>query len=283
MAVLRDADEDVPQVALARPLLGISGGRLKATLRAADRRWIEDPSNDAERFERVRVRKARGLLAGLGLTNDKMALSARRLARAREALDAAVDALQRDARLDVHAGAYASFDAGAWRAAPEELRLRLLGRLIAAFGGQAEPLRLAQLEALVARMSALDFEGATLAGAQISRHGDDIHLLREAGREPLGTLILAPGEAAVWDHRFRVAAAVESPGPIEVSALGAGAFAQLRQQLNVEPGVPANAAATLPAFWRQGELLFVPMFANLPPMQALWDGERRLYSAEFIG
>jgi len=281
MPALRNADAEVPPVFLARPLLGISGARLRATLRAVGRVWLEDPSNDAERFERVRVRKARGALAELGLSNEKIALSARRLARVQEALDAAVDTLQRDARLDLHAGAYASFDAATWRAAAEEVRLRLLGRLIAAFGGQGSPLRLVQLEALLARMSAPGFEGATLAGAQVSPHGDAIHVLREVGREPLGRLVLAPGETAVWDHRFRVRSSGESPGPVEVGALGGRGYAQLRQHLSPDPVVPANAAATLPAFWRNGQLLLVPQLASL--LLASWDCERRLYSAEFIG
>ncbi len=128
---------------LLRPLLGVSGARLRATLEAARQTWIDDPSNDAERFERVRLRKAGATLAGLGLTNDKIALSARRLARAQAALDAGVRALQREAGLDMHAGAFASFSYATWLAASEELRLRLLARLIATFGGQSEPQRLA--------------------------------------------------------------------------------------------------------------------------------------------
>jgi len=283
MPTVRAADALSPEIALLRPLLGIPGARLRATLRAACRAWIEDPSNDAERFERVRVRKARPVLTELGISNDKLALSARRLARAKAAIEAAVDALELKARLDVHDGAYASFDAAAWRGAPEELRLRLLGRLITAFGGQVEPLRLAQLEALVARMSHGGFEGATLSGAVISPHGAAVHVEREAGRAALPTVTLAPGASAIWDHRFRVEAARESPGPVEVHALGAQAYTQLRRQLDADLRLPAGVAATLPAFWRSGELLFVPALARCPAAQTLWDKAGRLYSAEFLG
>ncbi len=187
---------------LLRPLLGVSGARLRATLIAAQRAWIEDPSNDAERFERVRIRKARALLSSLGLTNDKIALSARRLERAQAALDAGVSALKQTARLDLHGGAFASFDHAAWRAAPEELRLRLLGSLIASYGGRAEPLRLVQLEALADRLADPGFEGATLAGAIVSRHGDDVRVLREPGREALA------GRHAATRHYCRVGRAL---------------------------------------------------------------------------
>lgn len=283
MAPSRAIEEAPARVVLARPLLDISGARLRATLRAAGRTWLEDPSNNADRFERVRVRKARAWLAELGLENDKIALSARRLARAKDALEACVDDLQCTAGLDVHGGAYASLDAGTWSAAPEELRLRLLGRLIGAFGGQAEPLNLGQLEALVGRMAEAGFEGATLGGATVARAGAAIHVQREAGRAPLPTLLLAPGAAAVWDCRFRVASAAQSPAPVEVRALGAEAFAGLRRQLELGAVLPASAAATLPAFWRQGELLFVPVLADLPATRRLWPAESGLYSAEFLG
>lgn len=279
----RLADDALPPVTIVRPLLAIAGARLRATLGEAGRTWIEDPSNDAQRFERVRVRKARGLLEGLGLSNEKMALSARRLARAKAALDAAAEALKREAAVDLHAGVFASFDAAVWRAAPEELRLRLLGRLIGSFGGLSEPLSLSQMEALVERMSVSTFEGATLAGCVIARHGELMRVEREGGRLPLPTLTLVPGSSAVWDHRFRVASSTHSPGPVEVRALGPEAYARLRRQLAKEPGLPASAAATLPAFWSADELIFVPAIANFAQAQTLWDSARRLYSAEFLG
>jgi tRNA(Ile)-lysidine synthase len=268
---------------LLRPLLGVSGARLRATLTAAQRTWIEDPSNDAERFERVRIRQARALLSSLGLSNDKIALSARRLERAQAALDAGVSALKQTARLDLHGGAFASFDHAAWLAAPEELRLRLLGRLIVSYGGRAEPLRLVQLETLANRLADPGFEGATLAGAIISRHGDDVRVLREPGREALPAVTLQPGTSAVWDGRFRVSAAADASGPVEVRALGAPAFADLRQQLEMPRGLPAQAAATLPSFWRASELIIVPGLAALPGVSPAWGTAMRLYSAEFLG
>ena len=48
-------------IELVRPLLGVAGARLRATLEAKGLSWLEDPSNDSDRFERVRVRKARAM------------------------------------------------------------------------------------------------------------------------------------------------------------------------------------------------------------------------------
>ena len=61
--------------------------RLVATLEAAGISFVSDPSNSDPRFERARVRGSADALAALGLTPEALALSARRLRRAREALD----------------------------------------------------------------------------------------------------------------------------------------------------------------------------------------------------
>ncbi len=265
---------------LLRPLLRVSGSRLKATLQARGLKWIEDPSNDSDRFERVRVRKAKEHLAALGLTNAAVALSGWRLERAREALERATSELETAAALDMHGGAFASVASGPFQAAAEELRVRMLARLISAFGGQDAPARLAKLETFVVRLAAPDFSTATLGGCIVAREGEHILVFREPGRAELPHLVLAPGDVAVWDRRFRVALASAAAAPVHVEALGAAQFAQLRRDLGGERGLlPARAAATLPTFWQDGALAAVPQlegFASAMPKTG------RHCSAEFL-
>ncbi len=265
---------------LLRPLLRVSSARLKATLEARGLNWIEDPSNDCDRFERVRLRKAKAHLEALGLTNAAIALSARRLERAREALEIAAGELESAARLDLHGGMFGSLDAGVFQAASVELRLRVLARLIAAFGGQDAPARLAKLESFITRLGAPDFAAATLGGCIVSRHADEIRVLREPGRAELPRLELAPGAVAIWDHRFRVKLAAAAGAPVLVRALGASGFAKLRRDLGEPAGMPpARAAATLPTFWRGEVLVAVPqLYVFMPPM--IEDG--RHCTAEFL-
>ncbi len=269
---------------LMRPFLGIPGARLVATLKSSGLDWIEDPSNEQDQFERVRVRKARSELERLGLTNERIALSARRLERARASLDAATDKLQSNANLNVHDGAFADFDAQAFYSEAEELRLRLLARLIAEFGGQSEPARLAKLEALNDRLAQPGFEAATLGGCIVSWHGDKISVGREPGRAGLPEFELPPGHFATWDRRFGVWASPDLPGPLNVRALGANDFAELRKQLKRGEDLPrARAAATLPSFWQQEELVAVPQLFEPPhPLAGCGRDGCRLCSAEFL-
>ncbi len=265
---------------LLRPLLRVSGQRLRASLKARDLSWIEDPSNDCDRFERVRLRKARAHLESLGLTSAAIALSARRLERAQEALEACACTLEAEAQLDVHGGMFASFDALRFQAAPEELRLRVLARLISAFGGQDAPARLAKLELVLARLGAPAFAAATLGGCIVARHADEFRIFREPGRVELPQLELVPGAVAVWDRRFRVALAPAAAGPVLVRALDAPGYAQLRRGLGEPLGMPpARAAVTLPTFWQDGALVAVPQLSTfVPPAASLG----RHCSAEFL-
>lgn len=265
---------------LVRPLLRISGGRLRATLQARGLAWIEDPSNDCMRFERVRVRKASESLAALGLTNAAIALSGWRLERAREALELAASRLETMAGLDIHQGAFASFAADTFQSAAEELRLRMLARLVSAFGGQDAPARLAKLETFVSRMQVPEFSAATLGGCIVARESERVFVFREPGRAELPELELGPGDVGVWDRRFRVALDSAATARLRVQALGAAQFAQLRRDMAGEGGLPpARAAATLPSFWQDGALVAVPhlrAFVSPSPETA------RHCSAEFL-
>ena len=213
---------------LLRPLLRVSGARLKATLERA--RAVLDRGSE----QRVRPLRARAPAQGAGAArssrSDQRSDRAQRAtpgARARGARGRRRAQLETAAGLDTHGGAFASFDARVFQAAPEELRLRVLARLISAFGGQDAPARLAKLGSRSCRGWATpDFSAATLGGCIVTRHADEICVFREPGRAELPQLALAPGDVAVWDRRFRVGLAPAAAAPVRVRALGAAQFAQ---------------------------------------------------------
>src|SRR5262249_43907706 len=80
LAAMR-ADEAGPGL-LARPPPRGHRAELRATLVAAGHSWIDDPSNEDARFERVRLRRAAPVLRELGLSPEALARSAMRLERA---------------------------------------------------------------------------------------------------------------------------------------------------------------------------------------------------------
>ena len=271
---------------LLRPLLGVAGARLRATLRRGEgRRGSTIRATTPIRFERVRLRKARDNLAGLGLTNDKIALSARRLARAQGGARCRRATLcSAKPRLDLHAGAFASFDLRARGcAAPEELRLRLLARLIASFGGQSEPLRLAPLEALVDRLAARSSRAPRWAAPSSAATASIVRVLREPGRAPLPAVL-----AARRARPFGMDAFVVAPRPGGGSRRGACAraregFAELRQQLDEAARIAGARRRHAAGVLARRRVNHRSHFAPLNGVSPAWGTAARLYSAEFLG
>jgi tRNA(Ile)-lysidine synthase len=265
---------------LLRPLLDTPKVRLRATLQARHIPWIEDPSNQSLAFERTRLRSAGEVLAALGLSNDMLAMSARRLQRARTALDAIADSFCADPQV-VHTDPCGVFriDRARLARAPGEILLRVLSRCIAAAGGSAEPVPLGKLEPIVdtlCRGKAPGVGSWTLARALIAAAPQAIEVEREPGRQPPPRVLLAGGDTRLWDGRFAIAVAQSFGGTVEVRALGAEGLVGVRHL-----GRPAKATRALhlvPSFWRESSLLAVPaldLWAN-PELEGQ-------LSADFVG
>ncbi|MGE0857320.1 MAG: tRNA lysidine(34) synthetase, partial [Hyphomicrobiaceae bacterium] len=241
---------------VARPLLGLHKARLVATLEACGARWVVDPSNEDERFERVRVRQVLTQLESVGLSAEKVALSARRLRDADGALDALSTLDWRCARPHL-AEVALPMD---FRRTPY-LLVRVLRALTIAYGGAARLAELSQLEAIAAQflcdggLSA--FRGATVGGCKIElvrcRKPDPTELCmriyREGSGEGLPVLHISPGQRVDWDgRRFTVVARHGALPHAVVEALGLERWAQAKRHVAGlgDLGLPAAAVATLP-------------------------------------
>ena len=135
---------------ILRPLLAVRREVLVETARARELPWVDDPSNQDDRFDRARIRKA---LATSGLLDaDAVSSSASHLAEAEEALDWAAAMLAGE-RLGIDDG-IATVEASAL---PRELQRRLLLIALAAMGEKPPRGRTldAALEALEAGESAM--------------------------------------------------------------------------------------------------------------------------------
>ena len=185
-------------VRLARPFLNVSKSQLVATLKKAKLAFADDPTNRDLNFTRPRIRAVMPMLAAEGGDARNLARLASRLGRANGAIEILVDGADRYLALrDRQAASLQgktvssaetpggkTFDAQAFAALPEEIRLRLLLRAIDRFGHEGPP-ELGKVEAL---LSALDRAltkstrgrrgrlKQTLAGALISLTGERISI-----------------------------------------------------------------------------------------------------------
>jgi tRNA(Ile)-lysidine synthase len=154
-----------------RPLLTVPKARLVATLDAEGIAWCEDESNRDPALARGRLRAARAVLAREGLTDARLARLAARSAEAEDALAAAAAAAWREVALS--SSSFVEIDLPKLLALPAELRLRVIGRAVAAVG-EGE-IRLARLEALAQALVEAAARGGriarTLAGARVGIEG----------------------------------------------------------------------------------------------------------------
>ncbi|WP_127109410.1 tRNA lysidine(34) synthetase TilS [Pararhodobacter zhoushanensis] len=241
-----------------RPLLGVTREALRSELRARGVAWVDDPSNDNPRYQRVRARKALAALADLGIGAEGLAATAGRMRRARGALEAqaqaALDALVGEDRGTV------IIDAGV-RALEPEIRDRVVAHLLMQLSGATYRPRLEDLQRL------LSAGQGTLMGCVLTVEGTGLRLSREA--QAVAGLVCPSDQ--VWDHRWRA----EGPVPGEIRALGEAGLLQLSQQARAgmhthwrDTGLRRETLAALPGIWREGALIAAPL--------AFWPGEWRL-------
>lgn len=255
LAAMR-ADETGP-VLLERPLLKVSRAALRATLQAAGHPWIDDPSNEDSRFERIRLRQAAPLLAELGLQSEAIARSAARLERALLALEAmAGDFLGH--HVEIRPEGFAMIDLAAFRKLDDEIAIFALERLLGGLGGGGEPPRLMAVEALQAWLGRQESAARTLAGCRVVRRQRQLLIGREAGRISQAPVAIEPGQSLIWDNRFRVSVGGGSPCAI----VPAGGLKLARRR-----DLPAFVQDGLPVILARGEIVAVP-FLGIEGVQA---------------
>lgn len=249
-------------VRLLRPLLPVPAADIRAFLLGRGLQWIEDPSNAALQFERVRWR--RGLEGKMPQTAEiKLAGTRRAEAEARTA-----DLLMRTAMILPAGFALASIED--LRAADPATAGRALGCLIAMVSGsehQPASAGLAELGRGLASGQLFSGRGMrTLGGALIGRWRGRLLVCREAARaiavSPVARSrdLASPGDF-IWDRRFLVFPTPAACG-MTVAALGEAGLAEIGNlglfQLK-DNDIPAPARASLPALRDgSGHLVAVP-------------------------
>jgi tRNA(Ile)-lysidine synthase len=257
---------------LLRPLLAIPKVRLISTCLAAGLEWVEDPSNRAEKFERVRLR--RRLAAGDPAfpPADLLLAEAAEAGRTRRSVEQGrARLLAACARL--HPEGWAELEPDAVLADGGGPAVDLLSALLGAIGGDDyAPRREAVTLALAGLMAG---RAATLAGCHLRPfRGGRWLVVREAGRFVRPPLPLAAGQALRWDARFIVSAPAHIAGTVLAveAARRQGLLSGSWQELASASGLadlPAEAGATLPVLAGPEGRLFLPFFAPEPPKDRL--------------
>lgn len=220
---------------VVRPLLGLRRQALRDYLEGLGQPWLEDPSNEDPRFERVRIRQALALPGQAQVTAERLAALAGSAARTDTLLERLSERWTGLWLVETDFGVCHVPDLH-FRDLPDALRERILGRILRHYGGGGflpEPAELRRILDWVRRR-----EGpprTTLAGALLGRDAAGFWVAREPSRIVTDPELVPDGGKLVWDGRFLIEAA---PGA-RVSAAG-------RRKLPSDCAVPALARAAYP-------------------------------------
>lgn len=252
---------------IIRPLLSVSRARLRHHAKTLRIPFVDDPSNDDPKFQRVRVRR---LIEDEGWDIATLSQTARAMQRARIVLDdLAAERAHEIADASAPAFGYLAFDRDGLAASPEETRLRLLASALCRVSGNAYRPRLSALTDALDR--ALSGGRSTLHGALVFARGEQIAICREfnavrGAQAEIGT---------IWDGRWQVLGPAKQ-GAV-VRALGDDGLAARPDWRDL--GVPREVLRVSPAVWADQALLAAPLLdadraytaCNVAPAQLLAD------------
>jgi tRNA(Ile)-lysidine synthase len=224
---------------LIRPFLDYPRTRIQKTLAQHFHiRWIEDPSNSQTVYERVRLRQFQANLDNLGLTASSIALSAKRLSRARQALEWQTDFFMKTHTQKNKAG-FIFVEMPAFSELPMEIQLRVLDKSMAFVVGKNYQSRMTQLEKMLENMPCR----LTLHDCQIVSQKKGFYVCAEYAKMPVEKQVKS-GKETSWG-RFMVLCDQN----VKIAPLG--------DALKIK-GLPALVRRTIPAFFDEKGLAFVP-------------------------
>jgi len=233
---------------IARPLIDQTRAGIRHWLTAQGHDWLDDPSNDNTDFTRVRVRRTLTRLRSAGFERTRLS----EVAESTEVIEAGLSAasarlLLETIELDPWGGL--RLDRDRLNAASADIRRRAVAAAMAMVSGAPLPAPRG-VEAIMSGLAS--GQPATGGGAALTHFKGKFWLVREPGRGALGALSLPPGEASVWDGRWRV---TSGPEGLDIGPLGEDYSAYAgRGSLERVPGL---ARPTLPALRQGGTVLAV--------------------------
>ena len=239
-----------------RPLLSVGRAALRAHLTATGVRWVDDPSNEDTRFDRIKARRALTALAGLGIDAGSLGVVAQNMGEAREALETYTRSAARRCMRLSHGAVV--FDRAALLAHPPEVQRRLWRRAIDWIAPAPYPPRRTALAQLMRAVSA--GHPTTLGGCAMICRKEDAWLFRELNSV---TEEVAKPQGA-WDARWhcRAVEGASAPEGAELRMLSSNGLKQCDNWRDLD--LPRAVLLSHPALWHGDTVLCSPAAKPLP-------------------
>lgn len=227
-------ERDWNGIRIVRPLLNMRRDDLRQYLKLNHQSWIEDPSNEDTRFERVRIRQSlKGEVGNLVLQAQT--------AQAEFRLEQESAYTWCEQNLHIHDQGFARFSRAEFQKLSLGAQDLIIQRLLGLCGMQNSV-------ELVKRKNLLNWlveplgSRRSLGGAVFTKRQLEVVVGREPGRKPPQSILIPDSGEVIWDGRFRVV------GPV-------GAIVIPQPTKPRQKDIPAFVQATLPVVVVDGHIL----------------------------
>ena len=184
-------------ITLVRPFLDVLKKDIVSFLVKKNIKWVEDPMNQDEKYERVKWRNFLPKLEKNGLSKQFISLSTRRLSRVQETLRWIVQEAVKNSVSYFDEG-YALIDKEKYQLYPDEVKIRMLADVVKTVGQSEKIISLELLERIV-----LNFpQKATLGNCILIPHKKGVFVAKEYSKMEKPKKILA-NTVVKWD-RFEI-------------------------------------------------------------------------------
>ncbi len=240
-----------------RPLLHYSKEDLTEITKKVFRNYIKDPSNDNDKFLRVRIRKLRQQFKNEGLSETRLMKTIENLSIANDSLNFYLEKAEKK-YLRYQDEGYVILNKNLFKNEAKEIIFQLISKSITFVSGNYYPPRSDSIKSAIEHLTLKKQNTITLGGCIVEHRGNVFYIAREDRNIP----VLQLNKKDIlknWDKRFLVTN--RSKTNIILKRLGENGINFLKSgKKNIpESSMPEKVKKTLPSFWsKKGELMFVP-------------------------
>ena len=229
-----------------RPMLSIRRAALREYLASIGAEYFDDPSNEDETFDRIKVRRALGTLGALGIDVPKISETTERLRSAKQVVYTATRDLSLACTKVLPSGEL-HIDLERFQSGQRTLQLRILSEAVRFVSGSYYAPRAYAVENILDSLETPTL-GSTLHGCVLRISGKRLMVRREPGKTG------GPVDVQdIWDGRWSVA----GKGEGQISAVGEEGLSHCPDWRDT--GWNREVLLTTPAIWRDGNLVAAPI------------------------
>jgi tRNA(Ile)-lysidine synthase len=242
---------------LFRPLLKVTRDQTTKILVSQNIGWIDDPTNNDEKYERIKIRNNISTLEKLNISKEKLQLTLNRLGRAHEVISNVTDKALREVLHFDNLG-YVSLDYDILRAYPHEIIIKVFEKALIYVNGKRVSLQ--SLERVCSEVIQTR-KPKTINGCVIYTKKNMIHITRE--NRDIECFNLKVGDYHFWDNRFKICLKSFNEDFITIKNLGRSKELKYLCENTIYANIPMYVLNTLPGGFIKDKLVLMPNIHNI--------------------